>query len=133
MSADASTSGQGESPGMCITPSSAASITVVPNVSRPSSSVAPRAPESSAVISSRSCSHSGSRPRTVGIRAKLYAGGGELTDHSSVLAPQGLSPAGSPPAIERTTFATKITKPSEKIAAPIDDHRFAPSKPIPCA
>src|SRR5437773_2212636 len=38
-------------------------------------------------------SHSGRRLMTTGIRAKLYSGGGELVDHSSVHASQGSLPA----------------------------------------
>src|SRR5690242_2212080 len=41
-------------------------------------------------------SHSGSRARTIGILSKLYAGGGDGVAHSSVPAPQGLSPARVP-------------------------------------
>src|SRR5215469_16886279 len=41
-------------------------------------------------------SHKGRRLATVGTVAKLYAGGGELTDHSSVHASHGSLPAGAP-------------------------------------
>src|SRR4051812_45411125 len=42
--------------------------------------------------SSPPLAHSGSRWLTTGTREKLYGGGGELVAHSSVDAPQGLSP-----------------------------------------
>src|ERR1700722_14249675 len=41
-------------------------------------------------------SHKGRRLSTVGTVAKLYAGGGELMDHSSVHASQGSLPARAP-------------------------------------
>src|ERR1700682_15487 len=41
-------------------------------------------------------SQSGRRLLTTGILAKLYSGGGEVVDHSSVQASQGSLPAGSP-------------------------------------
>src|ERR1700730_6554068 len=41
-------------------------------------------------------SQRGRRLRTVGIAAKLYAGGGELVDHSRVHASQGSLPASLP-------------------------------------
>src|SRR5262245_16610891 len=41
-------------------------------------------------------SHNGRRLATIGMEAKLYAGGGELTDHSRVHASQGSFPAMSP-------------------------------------
>src|SRR5215475_9858618 len=51
-------------------------------------------------------SHNGRRLATVGMVAKLYAGGGELTDHSRVHASQGSFPATSPFQYEMTRFAT---------------------------
>src|ERR1700692_4900898 len=41
-------------------------------------------------------SQSGRRLMTTGILAKLYSGGGEVVDHSSVQASQGSLPADSP-------------------------------------
>src|SRR5215468_1082069 len=41
-------------------------------------------------------SHNGRRLATTGTVAKLYAGGGELVDHSSVQASQGSFPASAP-------------------------------------
>src|SRR5262249_32292189 len=51
-------------------------------------------------------SHSGRLLATVGMEAKLYTGGGELTDHSSVQASQGSLPALAPFQYEMTRFAT---------------------------
>src|ERR1700756_2108184 len=50
-------------------------------------------------------SHSGRRLATTGMVAKLYAGGGELVDHSSVHASQGSLPDTAPFKYEITRFA----------------------------
>src|SRR5260370_39506731 len=57
-------------------------------------------------------SQSGRRLLTVGMTEKLYAGGGEGVDHSSVQASQGSLPAGSPLKYDHTRLATKTTMPS---------------------
>src|SRR4029077_1260582 len=51
-------------------------------------------------------SQSGRRLATLGIVAKLYAGGGELTDHSSVQPSHGSLPALAPFQYETIRFAT---------------------------
>src|SRR5262245_14089053 len=57
-------------------------------------------------------SHSGRRLRTSGKVSKLYSGGGEVVDHSSVQASQGSSPAGSPRRSDHSTLATKQPTPA---------------------
>ncbi len=53
-------------------------------------------------------SHSGRRLRTTGSVAKLYSGGGDVVDHSSVQASHGSSPAGcARDAASATTFHRK--------------------------
>src|SRR5258708_28824441 len=54
-------------------------------------------------------SHNGRRLATVGVTAKLYAGGGELTDHSRVHASQGSFPALAPLKEEIMGLPTKIS------------------------
>src|SRR5262250_358749 len=51
-------------------------------------------------------SHNGRLLATTGTVAKLYAGGGELTDHSSVHASHGSFPASAPLKYEMMRFAT---------------------------
>src|SRR5947209_20608766 len=63
-------------------------------------------------------SHSGRRLCTVGITAKLYAGGGEVVAHSSVQASQGSSPAGRPWRSDAITFHTKMAKLGTWMSAP---------------
>src|SRR5262245_27518119 len=57
-------------------------------------------------------SHSGRRLRTSGKVSKLYSGGGEVVDHSSVQASQGSSPAGAPRRSDHSTLATKQPTPA---------------------
>src|SRR5438477_10384921 len=57
-------------------------------------------------------SQSGRRLLTVGMTAKLYAGGGEGVDHSRVQASHGSLPAALPLKYDHTRFATKTTIPS---------------------
>src|SRR5215831_2121143 len=57
-------------------------------------------------------SHSGRRLRTVGIEAKLYAGGGELVDHSSVQASQGSLPALLPLKYDHTRLVANTSTPA---------------------
>src|SRR5208337_3238987 len=56
-------------------------------------------------------SHSGRRLRTTGIVAKLYSGGGDAVDHSSVQASHGSLPAAFPLKYDQTRFQTKIRTP----------------------
>src|SRR5208337_488929 len=56
-------------------------------------------------------SHSGRRLRTTGIMAKLYSGGGDAVDHSSVQASHGSLPAAFPLKYDQTRFQTKIRTP----------------------
>src|SRR5439155_1654451 len=63
-------------------------------------------------------SHSGRRLRTVGITAKLYVGGGEGVDHSSVQASQGSAPAGRPLRSDTMALYTKSAKLGTWIIAP---------------
>src|SRR5215471_2413572 len=57
-------------------------------------------------------SQSGRRLRTSGKVSKLYSGGGEVVDHSSVQASQGSSPAGVPRRSDHSTLATKQPTPA---------------------
>src|SRR5205807_1080774 len=55
-------------------------------------------------------SHSGRRLRTTGRAAKLYSGGGDAVDHSSVQASHGSLPARGPTRYERTRFVANTAK-----------------------
>src|SRR5713101_6958193 len=57
-------------------------------------------------------SHSGRRLRTVGATAKLYAGGGELVDHSSVHASHGSLPAVLPRKYDQIRLPAKTRIPA---------------------
>src|SRR5216684_6956184 len=57
-------------------------------------------------------SHSGRRLLTSGIFAKLYIGGGEVVDHSSVQASQGSLPAVSPLTSDRSKLKTNTSTPA---------------------
>src|SRR5215467_15639904 len=74
-------------------------------------------------------SHRGRRLATVGTVAKLYAGGGELTDHSSVQASHGSLPAGAPRQYERIRFHTNTRTARPWMKAPIVTIRFNVSHP----
>src|ERR1700756_2479768 len=76
-------------------------------------------------------SHNGRRLATTGTEAKLYAGGGELTDHSSVQASQGSLPALSPFQYDRIRFATNTRTPAAWMKAPIETIRLIASQPRP--
>src|SRR5580692_4308258 len=67
-------------------------------------------PYSKAESGSSGCfrSHSGRRLATTGSLAKLYTGGGDGVDHSSVHASHGSAPAVSPRKYECTMLYTKI-------------------------
>src|SRR5690606_11183353 len=58
------------------------------------------------------------RLRTVGIRAKLYGGGGDVVAHSSVYAPHGFSPAGTPRRQLRNRFHAKTRTAAAWMNAP---------------
>lgn len=70
-------------------------------------------------------SQSGSRPRTTGIVWKFHAGGGDEIDHSSVLAPHGFSPAGSPRRADTARFTKNRSTPIAMSAAPAEATAFA--------
>src|SRR5215475_5637135 len=76
-------------------------------------------------------SHNGRRLATTGTAAKLYAGGGELTDHSSVQASQGSLPALAPFQYETIRFHTKIRMATAWINAPRLTIKFRVSQPRP--
>src|SRR5882757_5248375 len=57
-------------------------------------------------------SQSGRRLLTIGIAAKLYAGGGEFVDHSSVHASHGSLPAARPLKYDHSRLMTKTKMPS---------------------
>src|SRR5215471_4251091 len=76
-------------------------------------------------------SHSGRRLATTGSIAKLYAGGGELVDHSSVQASQGSFPAGAPLKYETIRFTTKIRTARAWMNAPTPTRKFSVSQPRP--
>src|SRR6202047_2670743 len=57
-------------------------------------------------------SQSGRRLLTTGIVAKLYSGGGEVVDHSSVHASQGSAPAGSPFRSDHKRLPTNTSTPA---------------------
>src|SRR6185503_1037885 len=78
-------------------------------------------------------SQRGRRLLTVGISAKLYSGGGELVDHSSVQASQGSFPAGRPLRRDRRMFITKMSVPITWNATPIVQMRFQIPQPRPAS
>src|ERR1700720_2116926 len=57
-------------------------------------------------------SQSGRRLWTTGIAAKLYSGGGEVVEHSSVHASHGSFPAGSPFQSDQSRFPTNTSTPA---------------------
>src|SRR5215813_1892035 len=76
-------------------------------------------------------SHNGRALATTGTVAKLYAGGGELVDHSSVHASQGSLPALAPLKYDTMRFATKMRTASAWMNAPTLTRRFKVSQPRP--
>src|SRR5215475_4871228 len=66
-------------------------------------------------------SHSGRRLRTSGRVSKLYSGGGEDVDHSSVHASHGSLPAMSPRVSDRRRLITKQNTPAAWNKAPIEE------------
>src|ERR1700681_775726 len=57
-------------------------------------------------------SHSGRRLFTSGMAAKLYVGGGEVVDHSSVHASQGSLPASSPRKYDQSRLPMNTNTPA---------------------
>src|SRR5437773_1900958 len=57
-------------------------------------------------------SHNGRRLRTSGRVSKLYSGGGELVDHSSVHASRGSLPATAPYLSDRRRLTTRQNTPA---------------------
>src|SRR4029077_18592255 len=76
-------------------------------------------------------SHNGRRLRTSGGVPKLYAGGGEVGDHSSVHASHGSLPAGSPARSERHTLTTKHSTAAAWKMTPNEAIRLIISSPRP--
>src|SRR6185436_13633491 len=76
-------------------------------------------------------SHNGYRDSTSGISAKLYSGGGDGIDHSSVAASHGLSGAMGPLDLLRKKFHTKIEVDSTSMNAPMDEIMLNVSQPWP--
>src|SRR6516165_1378968 len=74
-------------------------------------------------------SQSGRRLATNGMVAKLYAGGGELTDHSRVQASQGSFPAKAPFQYELMRFHTNTRTAAPWMKAPMVTIRFNVSHP----
>ena len=66
----------------------------------------------------------------MGIVSKLYSGGGDGMDHSSVRASQGSFPAGSPLLQPLTMLYTNSSIETASIAAPMDDTPFQNDQPI---
>src|SRR5512140_1327542 len=81
---------------MRITATGSASSGDVANVSRPCASTGPLVIDERADPSPSRSSHSGCLLPMVGSTAKLYAGGGDDTAHSSVPASHGFGPASAP-------------------------------------
>jgi len=70
-------------------------------------------------------SHNGRRLPTTGSVAKLYSGGGELVDHSSVQASHGSLPAGRPRKYAHTRLYAKIKTAIPWITPPIEMIMFS--------
>src|SRR5712692_3464285 len=70
------------------------------------------------------CSQKSSGPWTVGMRAKLYTGGGEGMDHSSVRPSQGSSPAACPDRIVLATLTMKNKIDTAMMKEPMVDTMF---------
>ena len=70
------------------------------------------------------CSHSSSRPCTVGMTPKLWTGGGEAMVHSSVRPSQGSGLATAPARIVFHTLAMKTRNDTAIRKAPTVDTRF---------
>src|SRR2546422_5718137 len=70
----------------------------------------------------------GSKLRTVGITSKLCGGGGEVVNHSSVLASHGSGPARRPRRTLQTAFPTVISTPRASTNEPIVEARLYPCR-----
>ena len=66
----------------------------------------------------------GSTDRTRGTTSKLFSGGGEGVNHSSVLAFHGSGPAIGPFLTERTTLMTVSSTPRARMNEPIVEIRL---------
>ena len=60
----------------------------------------------------------GSTERTSGITSKLFTGGGEVVNHSSVFATHGSGPATTPRLRLRVTLMTVTSTPAARMNAP---------------
>src|SRR5258707_8887378 len=74
-------------------------------------------------------SQSGRRLFTDGSTAKLYAGGGDAVDHSSVHASQGSLPARGPAWYDRARVKRNTSKPAAWNTTPIATMRFHVAQP----
>src|SRR5215471_10687375 len=75
------------------------------------------------------CSQNSSRSCTIGSIAKLYTGGGEGIDHSSVRPSQGSGPAGVPERMVLMTLTMNNTNESAMISDPMVETRFQKFQP----
>jgi hypothetical protein len=82
-----------------------------------------------AAPTSRRMSFIGSTERTRGTTSKLFSGGGDGTNHSSVFPFQGSLPARLPRFRLRRTFATVTSTPIARINEPIVEIRLKTSQP----
>ena len=73
----------------------------------------------------------GSTERTRGTTSKLFSGGGEGVNHSSVFAFHGSGPAIGPFLIERTRLMTVSSTPRASMNAPIVEIRLYVHQPEP--
>src|SRR5215475_13529695 len=78
-------------------------------------------------------SHNGRRLATTGIAPKLYSGGGDVVDHSSVHASQGSLPATGPRKYDQMKFVTQQRIPAIWNSTPMETIRFQISHPRPAS
>ncbi len=71
----------------------------------------------------------GSTERTRGTTSKLFSGGGDWVNHSSVLAFHGSLPARLPLRRLRPTFTSVIITPSPSVNEPMVETRLSTSQP----
>src|SRR3954451_21237568 len=79
---------------------------------------------SAALVTSRRMSFIGSTDRIRGTTSKLFSGGGDEVNHSSVLAFHGSLPALRPPFTLMITFTTVTSTPMPRMNDPIVETRF---------